>query len=99
MHAHVESRRGDALEWKRQARITAFDQGAFGRPVGSGQIDVETILLRIDAGIDATVGIGPERDHAARLEHATCLLVEARQVEPVQGLRDADQIDTGRIER
>lgn len=86
----------DRVEREVGAPILVVDHPAVGRPESLGPV-VQAPEHGIDGGVDAWLGVAPGGEHAeAGAQHGAGLRVEAREVEPVEGLRDGDEVDGGR---
>jgi len=53
---------------------------------------------RVDAGIYLRPRVAPKREHASVLQHVVRFAPEGREIEPVDGLSDGDQIDRVTLE-
>ena len=62
---HLERRRGEFLERKRQRPVTLLDQPCSRGPVGPDDIGVEAVDDRIDFRGDGVELVAPDGDHAA----------------------------------
>ena len=92
LRGELQGRRVDRRERELERGVGLVDEIALGRPV---RLDD---LLEIGDGLGDVRGhddvlVAPREQHATGLQHARAFGEEARQVEPVQCLRDADGID------
>ena len=87
-------RSGDAGERKRKIAVSVLDMHALWRPISAYRFVVEAIQHLLQLGmVDLQTVIAPCSDDAVRFQYTLCLGIELGQVEPVQCLRDGDDID------
>src|SRR5205807_5322740 len=95
---HPEARHGDFLEGEWKLVVGLLDVHSLVWPIRPDHVGVEVYDERVDHGVDLGQRVAPECDDGARARDASHLRVEALEVEPVDRLRDGDEIDHGALE-
>jgi hypothetical protein len=94
---HLELRRVDQWKWQHEVAVSLVDVTALKRPVRSDDVAREIADEAVDGRPDAAVAVAPDREHAARAQHARGFLAKLRPVEPVRGLRRREEIRRARF--
>ena len=91
--ADLERRRLDLAEWKRHRSQLVDDELPLGTPVRPDDDVVKVRHRVIDRGdADTRQVIAPRDERAVRTQHAPRLVVELVERQPVQRLRDGDDV-------
>src|SRR5690606_3321598 len=91
---NVESRKRDRAERKGKFFVAGFHQSPGRVPVRAGSIGIKIQHEVVDGGVHRVQTVSPDGDDSAVCSDAFYLIVKFFKVEPVQGLRNRDQIET-----
>src|SRR6266436_6853980 len=94
---HVERWRCDFSERKREL-IKLLDQRSLRRPKRANHVEI----VMIDDGVDCRCGaqqiVLPRCNNPARLQYSSSFQIKTVEIEPMQRLRDCDEVDCIRVD-